>query len=176
MFKGVFFSLLLLLMPEHCTPTHCCHPAEVPYKNDRAGHRPPSSPLATPASWGDATPAAATQASIWARIHVQVCVPVTCQESCASQRKPLVGRLSKSKGKHRRARRSSAQILKWRCSPGAARVTGKKTHPSTKKEKKRKIERQACLYFSCFEKPSQHQLNSVCSVPWRFSHTCTGIF
>lgn len=70
-------------MPANCS----CHPAEVPYKNDRAGHWPPSSPLATPPSWGDVTPAATALASIWAQIHVQVCVPVTCQKSCISQKK-----------------------------------------------------------------------------------------
>lgn len=70
-------------MPANCS----CHPVEVPYKNDRAGHRPPSSPLATPPSWGDVTPAATALASIWAQIYVQVCVPVTCQKSCISQKK-----------------------------------------------------------------------------------------
>lgn len=82
---------------------YSCHPVEVLYMNDRAGHRSPSSPLATPPSWGDVTPAANVLASIWARIHVQVCVPVTCQKSCISQRKMLVDRLSKSKDKHSRA-------------------------------------------------------------------------
>lgn len=132
-FKGVFFPYCYSIMPANCS----CHPAEVPYKNDVAGHRPPSSPLATPPSWGDVTPAATALASIWARIHVQVCVPVTCQKSCISQRKTLVGRPSKSKDKHSRAQQSSSQILKWRCSPGTTHTTGEKTHPSKKKKKKK---------------------------------------
>lgn len=154
-------------MPANCS----CHPAEVPYKKHRAGHWLPSSPLATQPSWGDATPAASMLASIWAWIHVQVCVPVTCQKSCISQRKSLTGRLSKSKDKHSRAQWSSSQILIRRCRPGTVHMTGEKIHSSKKKKKK------VCVLFTFYVFESHHStVCTVCSALWKCSNICTGTF
>lgn len=138
-------------MPANCI----CHPAEVPYKNDRAGHRPLSSPLAAPPSWGDVTPAATALASIWARIRVQVCVPVTCQKSCIFPKKD--------------ARRKAFQIQRQTQTSVAElypnpEIKVQAWHHAYNRQENLHFQnkRQVCLYFSCFEKPSQHQFNSVC--------------
>lgn len=138
-------------MPANCI----CHPAEVPYKNDRAGHRPLSSPLAAPPSWGDVTPAATALASIWARIRVQVCVPVTCQKSCIFPKKD--------------ARRQAFQIQRQTQTSVAElnpnpEIKVQAWHHAYNRQEILHFQnkRQVCLYFSCFEKPSQHQFNSVC--------------
>lgn len=151
-------------MPANCS----CHPVEVPYKNDRAGHRPPSSPLATPPSWGDVTPAATALASIWAQIYVQVCVPVTCQKSCISQKKD--------------ARRQAFQIQR-QTQTSAAELNPKSWNKGavlalciweTRQKKNRQV-----------SSPTLHVSKKATQTPVRFclqcteeifTHTCTSIF
>lgn len=146
-------------MPANCS----CHPVEVPYKNDRAGHRPPSSPLATPPSWGDVTPAATALASIWAQIYVQVCVPVTCQKSCISQKKD--------------ARRQAFQIQR-QTQTSAAELNPKSWNKGAvlalciwETRQKKKTDKFRLLLSMFRKKPPKHQFASVCGAPRRFSHT-----
>lgn len=154
-FKGVF-SLLCSFMPADCS----CHPAEVPCETDSAGHRPPSSPLASPASWGDVTPAATALASIWAQIHVQVCVPVTCQQSRASQSKDAHRQAFKIQ---RQTQTSAAELIpNPKMKVQSAHVTGEENTLLRKS-----------LYCSCFQKLSKYHFLCVCNA---LSHTYRGIF
>lgn len=81
-------------------------------------------------------------APIWAPIHGQVCVPITCQKSCISQWKALIGRRSKSRDKHKA---SGAELIpnpdikvqSWHCAHGRRGPPHTHTHTITTTSKKK---------------------------------------
>lgn len=100
--------LLHVLFSPYCCSIMSAN-CSISYKNLRAGHRLPSSALATPPSLGNSTLSAAVLPPIWAWMHVQVCVPVYCQKNSTSQRERRSCRQAVHIQSHTRA--STAELI-----------------------------------------------------------------